>query len=158
MNEIIKKEQKARKFLKNTIGCIGGNSTFFVYYFTKIGKEELFDQLETIDASGKEAHDIIDEYEKALKELKHKIGRFSVFCDFSENDYVYEYCGGEYGAFITTACANRKYFEPIDKLSEETLEEIFKQNLTIEQLAELYNIDPKMFEIETVSVDSCLED
>ena len=42
LEEIIKKEQKARKFLKNTIGCIGGNSTFFVYYFTKIGKEELF--------------------------------------------------------------------------------------------------------------------
>lgn len=156
MNDIIRKEQLARKFLNKTVG-LSGNPTFFVYYMVKTGRESVIDQLESIDLTSKFAHDLVDEYSEALSALQDKIGRFSVFCDFDDND-DYEYCGGDYRSFVSRVSANRKYFEPIDKMSDETLDEIFNSNLTVEELTKKYHLDPETFGIERVSVDSCLED
>ncbi|MBQ5764774.1 MAG: hypothetical protein IIW03_01360, partial [Clostridia bacterium] len=81
---------------------------------------------------------------------------FSVFCEFDDSDY--DEGGWDYRSFVSRASANRAYFEPIDNLSEETLDEIFKQNLTLEELTKKYNLDSKTFVAEYVSVDSCLDD
>ncbi len=160
MNEIIKKEQLARKFLRKTVGLSSANPSFFVYYMEKTGREKLLYEFETMDLRSQEIYDLIDEYETALKNLEDKIGNFSIFCDFDDNDNDYndDYCGGDYRSFVIKASSRRAYFEPIDKISEEDMKKIFKQNLTLEQLCKQFNLDPKMFGIENVSVDSCLED
>lgn len=160
MNEVIKKEQLARRFLDRTIGFCGSNPSFFAYYMEKTDREKLLYELDELDLTSKEVYALIDEYRTALKKLENKIGEFSIYCDFDDddNDYNDDYCGGDYRSFVIKASSRRAYFEPIDNISEEDMEKIFKQNLTLEQLCENFNLDPKMFEIERMSVDSCLED
>ena len=149
MNDRIKKEQAARKFLDNVTNTHTNNPSFFVYYMIKTGKGKMIDNLSSLDLKSKETHELVDDYLKALKALKNKISNIAAMCNFVDE---------EYSAFVSSAAANPLYFVPIDRIDEKTLAKTAKKNLTIEQLTKQLNLNPSMFNFKVVSVDSCLDD
>ena len=149
MNDRIKKEQAARRFLKKVTNFSSNNPSFFVYHMIKTGKGKMIDKLDALDLKSKDAHDLVDNYLKALKALENKVSEVATMCNFVDE---------EYSAFISSTIANPLYFVPIDRIDEKTLAKTAKKNLTIEQLTKQLNLNPAMFNIKVTSVDSCLED
>ena len=149
MNDRIKMEQKARRFLTKILYFDSNNPSFFVYHMIKTKQKETIDKLDSMDPKSKEAQTIVENYLKALKELKNKVSDVAAMCNFIDE---------EYEEFVSSVTANPLYFVPIDRIDEKTLAKTAKKNLTIEQLTKELKFNPAMFNIKITSVDSCLDD
>ena len=113
MNDIIKKEQKARKFLRKVVHFDANNPSFFVYHMLKIGQGDLIDKLDSLNLKSKETQLLVDNYLKSLETLKQKVTKVATMSGLTDE---------EYSEFINSTLSNPLYFVPIDKIDEKTLD------------------------------------